>query len=244
MAEFDPRELVWGRRVANDPEPSRDPHPRARRRTVAERSRTWRPMPAAVDTLPVVGLNKTLSDRHDQVVTGIERALEGCGHELEAGRCRVCRWPADRCGHLACFPKTVDRAPVRLWRERSNEHDWNAVSVSVDGGQVGYLGAQWAARLAPELDAGAVWEAGIARVRRRPGSGFPGVDVWLRRRAEAPGRVEPREMYESSPPEGCVCVLVTLPGGRVPQWSTAGCPVHTDDPVPAGRLSHERRTSK
>lgn len=230
MSDVDPREVLWGRRVPNDPDSRpRDHRARARRREKAAEAGTVRRMPGAVDTLPVVGMAATLGDRHMDLVAGFEGLLAGCGHEPDGGRCAVCRWLNSRCEGLACFPKTVSVLPVRLLRERSNRADWNAVIVDICGVPVGYVGAQWAARLAPELDAGARWEAGVARVRRRPGSQFPGLDIWLRRRTEASEPVEVRGMYASSPPEGCVCRLEAVRRNGIPVWVVDGCPVHLDD---------------
>lgn len=57
--------------------------------------------------------------------------------------------------------------PLGLRRERENEHDPNAISVLLAGGQqLGWVPRALAAQLAPALDDGASWSAIALRERR------------------------------------------------------------------------------
>ena len=56
---------------------------------------------------------------------------------------------------------------LALSRDPANAHDPNAIAVQTPAGaQVGFVPRDLAARLAPELDAGATWSAVVLRERR------------------------------------------------------------------------------
>lgn len=73
-----------------------------------------------------------------------------------------------------------------LVRDPSNTHDPNAVQVHVpalgDYAMIGHLPRAIAARLAPELDAGGIWDAGVTEVLITPGhEDRPGIAIRLKR---------------------------------------------------------------
>lgn len=68
--------------------------------------------------------------------------------------------------------------PAALIRNPSNEYDSNAIEVHAAEVMVGHLKREVAAKLAPHLDAGVVYRAGIVRVRvHRDHPDNPGIDV-------------------------------------------------------------------
>lgn len=74
--------------------------------------------------------------------------------------------------------------PVELRREPDNPVDRNAIAVVEAQGDLGHLNASLAARLAPELDAGARWSAHVINIAIHPQrQTVPGIEVRLTREA-------------------------------------------------------------
>ena len=76
--------------------------------------------------------------------------------------------------------------PAVLKRNPDNVHDANAIEIHVpqlgDYGMIGHLPRDLAARLAPELDEGGRWQAGVASVLINPEHlDRPGISIDLRR---------------------------------------------------------------
>lgn len=83
-----------------------------------------------------------------------------------------------------------ERPTVVLRRNPDNPYDANAVEVHVpalggDNSMVGHLPRDLAARLAPELDAGAIWQGWVTFVLISPeNEERPGLRVFLKRIAQ------------------------------------------------------------
>jgi hypothetical protein len=62
--------------------------------------------------------------------------------------------------------RAAERVPVRLVRDPSNSYDSGAINVVcvAAGGRIGRLSRERAARLAPALDAGEIWNAEVESV--------------------------------------------------------------------------------
>lgn len=73
--------------------------------------------------------------------------------------------------------------PAVLIRNPDNAHDANAVEVHVpEVGMIGHVPARLAERLAPELDGGVRWQAGVESVNVHPDHlDRPGIGVTLTR---------------------------------------------------------------
>ena len=96
--------------------------------------------------------------------------------------------------HLDVLLRSVERhpgshgegAPAIILRNPDNAFDANACEVHVpalgDMGMIGHLTAPIAARLAPELDTGVVWQAHVVEVLIHPEhTDRPGITVRLQR---------------------------------------------------------------
>lgn len=55
----------------------------------------------------------------------------------------------------------TQESPVSLEREPDNKHDVNAIKVITDGGQIGYIGKDYSAILAPYMDQGRQFIASV-----------------------------------------------------------------------------------
>lgn len=79
-----------------------------------------------------------------------------------------------------------ERLAAIIVRNPDNKFDSNACEVHVpslgDHGMIGHLPAAIAARLAPELDTGVLWQAGVARVRlQQEHLDRPGITIHMER---------------------------------------------------------------
>lgn len=79
--------------------------------------------------------------------------------------------------------------PAVLIRNPENPHDGNAIEVHVpalgDGAMIGHLPRDLAARLAPWMDRGEEWQAGVSKVFINPDHpDRPGIDIAVWRRTE------------------------------------------------------------
>lgn len=81
---------------------------------------------------------------------------------------------------------TFEGAAAIIRRNPANTFDSNACEVHVptlgEWGMIGHLPAPIAARLAPELDAGGVWQGQVVEVLINPDhTDRPGISIWLKR---------------------------------------------------------------
>lgn len=75
-------------------------------------------------------------------------------------------------------------APLDLERQPANEHDSNAIAVRYGALQLGYIGKEMAAHLAPAMDAGARYRARVASLTGG-GQKHRGVNIFVERDAVA-----------------------------------------------------------
>jgi hypothetical protein len=66
--------------------------------------------------------------------------------------------------HAEALAGVAPRAALALRRDPDNPHDPNAIQVHAGGAQIGWVPAEIAAELAPDLDAGRPWSAVVLRV--------------------------------------------------------------------------------
>jgi HIRAN domain len=67
--------------------------------------------------------------------------------------------------HAEALAGVAPGTPLELRRDAANAHDANAIQVHAGGTQIGWVPAEIAAELAPDLDAGRPWSAVVLRVQ-------------------------------------------------------------------------------
>lgn len=79
--------------------------------------------------------------------------------------------------------QTLEPLPAVLLRDPDNPYDANAIAVDVPAvGPIGHVPRALAARLAPHLDAGEVWQAHVVEVLVSPDNpANPGIDIRVQR---------------------------------------------------------------
>ena len=117
---------------------------------------------------------------------------------------------------------TVPGAPVELQRQPDNPHDRNAILVTVDGYDIGYIPAVDAIELAPAIDAGLSYQAIIHEIRGgikyAPNYGAKIAIAWLGQKLPNPRPLNSeqedyrmtREKQLYGEPSGCLGLLAAL----------------------------------